>query len=623
MQSNSYKVGLNSQSRAFVYVVIALLLGNLSALVDAYHHPDIPYLDLEHQLVGGVTILVVGILMALFEGYLRRLTTQSRGIDAEREAAAALQEALISSSIDAFVRIDVQGRVLAWSTAAEKMFGWKAAEVLGQLLTASIIPHRHHAAHTQGMANPQDHKLSRVIGKVVEITACRADGTELPVELMVSAVCLNQEWNYVAFIRDISQRKATEAQLLQSQKLEAVGQLTGGLAHDFNNLLGVVMGNLELLRGRFRDDSYEIERISAALDATKRGANLTKSLLAVARNQHLMPEVIDLRSRFAELLPLLRTTAGSGISVMDISEPADNEDSGTPLAIRVDVSGLDSAIFNLTANARDALQGRGEITLSARLWHGITLTVLEKRRRGEITLSARLWQDGSQHQGSGPAPNLAAGDYVLITVADNGPGMSAEICARAFDAFFTTKERGRGTGLGLAMVHGFCRQSGGDAQIVSELGVGTCVHLWLPRLTEAETHTTVTDTAPNIPQGSAHVLVVDDEPELLELTKILLEQLGYRVTACGTGEAALQALANQNIDLLVTDIIMPKMDGVELAARACAHQPGLGLLYVSGFAQPMSPNTARVQGELLEKPFTSAALAEAVKRALKARPQTA
>ena len=600
MYTDSYKAGLNAPTRLFIYVAIALLLGNLGALVDVYHHPDIPYLDIEHQLVGGVTILVTGIFMVLFEGYLRRLTTQSRGIDAEREAAATLQEALISSSIDAFVRIDAQGRVLAWSTAAEKMFGWKAAEVLGQLLTASIIPHRHHAAHIRGMANPQDHKLSRVIGKVVEITACRADGTELPVELMVSAVGLNQEWNYVAFIRDISQRKATEAQLLQSQKLEAVGQLTGGLAHDFNNLLGVVMGNLELLRGRFRDDSYEIERISAALDATKRGANLTKSLLAVARNQHLMPEVIDLRSRFAELLPLLRTTAGSGISVMDISEPADNEDSGTPLAIRVDVSGLDSAIFNLTANARDALQGRGE-----------------------ITLSARLWQDGSQHQGSGPAPNLAAGDYVLITVADNGPGMSAEICARAFDAFFTTKERGRGTGLGLAMVHGFCRQSGGDAQIVSELGVGTCVHLWLPRLTEAETHTTVTDTAPNIPQGSAHVLVVDDEPELLELTKILLEQLGYRVTACGTGEAALQALANQNIDLLVTDIIMPKMDGRELAARACAHQPGLGLLYVSGFAQPMSPNTARVQGELLEKPFTSAALAEAVKRALKARPQTA
>lgn len=600
MYSTTYKAGLNAQSRAFIYVAIALLLGNLSALVDTYHYPEIPYLDIEHLIVGSVTILVIGILIAFFEGYLRRLTTQSRGIDAEREAAAALQEALISSSIDAFVRIDAQGRVLAWSAAAEKMFGWQAAEVLGQPLTASIIPHRHHAAHTQGMANQQDHKLSSVIGKVVEIHACRADGTELPVELMVSAVCLNQEWNYVAFIRDISQRKATEAQLLQSQKLEAVGQLTGGLAHDFNNLLGVVMGNLELLRGRFRDDSYEIQRISAALDASKRGVNLTKSLLAVARNQHLMPEAIDLRSRFAELLPLLRTTAGSGISVMDISKPSDNEDSGTQLAIRVDVSGLDSAIFNLTANARDALQGRGE-----------------------ITLSARLWQADTQQQGSGPAPHLAAGDYVLITVADNGPGISAEICARAFDVFFTTKERGRGTGLGLAMVHGFCRQSGGDAQIVSELGVGTCVHLWLPRLTEAETHTAVTDTAPNIPQGSAHVLVVDDEPELLELTKILLEQLGYRVTACGTGEAAMQALANQNIDLLVTDIIMPKMDGVELAARACAHQPGLGLLYVSGFAQPMSPSTARVQGELLEKPFTSAALAEAVKRALKARPQTA
>ena len=600
MYSTTYKAGLNAQSRAFIYVAIAFLLGNLSALIDAYHHPDIPYLDIEHLLVGSVTILVAGILMVLFERYLHTLAKSSRVIDAEREAAAALQEALISSSIDAFVRIDAQGRVLAWSAAAENMFGWQAAEVLGQPLTASIIPQRHHAAHTQGMANQQGHKLSRVIGKVVEINASRADGTELPVELMVSAVCLNQEWNYVAFIRDISQRKATESQLLQSQKLEAVGQLTGGLAHDFNNLLGVVLGNLELLSGRFQDDSYEIQRISAALDATKRGANLTKSLLAVARNQNLMPEVIDLRSRFAELLPLLRTTAGSGISVMDISEPSDNEDRGTPLTICVDVSGLDSAILNLTANARDALQGRGE-----------------------ITLSARPWRADSQQQGTGPAPNLAAGDYVLITVADNGPGMSAEICARAFDVFFTTKERGRGTGLGLAMVHGFCRQSGGDAQVESELGVGTCVHLWLPRLIEAATHTTVTDTTPNIPHGNAHVLVVDDEPELLELTKILLEQLGYRVTACGTGEEALHALAQQDIELLVTDIIMPKMDGVELAARACAHQPGLGLLYVSGFAQPMSPSTARVQAELLEKPFTKMALAEAVKRALNARPQTA
>jgi PAS domain S-box-containing protein len=600
MSADSSKAGLNAPSRAFIYVAIAFLLGNLSALVDTYHHPEIPYLDIEHLLVGSVTILVVAIFMVLFERYLHTLAKKSRVIDAEREAAAALREALISSSIDAFIRLDAQGRVLAWSTVAESMFGWLEAEVLGQPLTASIIPHRHHAAHTQGMANQRNPKISRVIGNVVELGACRADGTELPVELMVSAVCLNQEWQYIAFIRDISQRKATESQLRQSHKLEAVGQLTGGLAHDFNNLLGVVMGNLELLSGRFQDDSYETQRISAALDATKRGANLTKSLLAVARNQNLMPEAIDLRSRFAELLPLLRTTAGSGISVMDISEPSDNDHSGSQLTICVDVSGLDSVIFNLTANARDALQGRGE-----------------------ITLSARPWQAGSQHQGTEPAPNLAAGDYVLITVADNGPGMSAEICARAFDVFFTTKERGRGTGLGLAMVHGFCRQSGGDAQIESELGVGTCVHLWLPRLTDAKTHTTVTDTAPNIAPGSAHVLVVDDEPELLELTKILLEQLGYRVTACGTGEEALQALANQEIALLVTDITMPKMGGMALAARACARQPGLGLLYLPGFAQPMSPSTARMQAKLLKKPFTRVALAEAVKRALNARPQTA
>lgn len=600
MVSILYKPGPRATLRLWVYGFIVLALSNLGALTDAYLHPNIAYWDDEHLIVGGLSGTLCLILLGFFEAYLRKLygsfhllATERKAAELEKGHARDLKDAIVSSSIDAFIRIDAYGRVLEWSPTAARMFGWPAEQILGRPLTESIIPAQHHQAHNEGLAGRRMGGAGSVVGRLIEVSACRADGSALPVELQVSEVYTDDECHYLAFVRDISERKATAFQLLQSQKLEAVGQLTGGLAHDFNNLLAVVIGNLELVQEMSHHNERAPERIQAALSAAQRGANLTKSLLTVARSQHLTPELIDLRTHLGELMPLLRATAGSGISVRGTGHEPD----APPLLISVDIAGLDAAILNLINNARDALPGYGEITLSA----GV--------RRVE-----------SNEAGSAGGQSLVAGDYVRITVADNGPGISPAVRARAFDVFFTTKDRSRGTGLGLAMALGFCRQSGGDAQIDPGSGPGASVSLWLPRLMEAPVPLVppVPHAAtPLTPRSSARVLVVDDEPELLELTKILLVQLGYAVSAYPTGEAALTQLVDGSIDLLVSDIVMPGMGGGELVRRARELQPGLPVLFLSGFAEtPALGSAPPVHIERLEKPFSKLALAAAVERAL-------
>lgn len=406
-------------------------------------------------------------------------------------------------------------------------------------------------------------------------------------ELLASLRVANDS---LATATDKAHKEAREAhdQLFQLQKLEAIGQLTGGLAHDFNNLLAIIVGNLDLLAETVDGNAPALKRVSAALAAAERGTGLTRSLLAVARNQNLAPELVELRSHLVELLPLVRTSVGGGISLIDTVGK-------TPLMVCVDLGGLDSAILNLAANARDAMKGSGVLTV-------------------ECTVS----QDGAPDQAG---ENSAGSGYACISVTDNGPGMSAEVRERAFDAFFTTKERGRGTGLGLSMVHGFCRQSGGDARIESAPGRGTSIRLFLPLVSSAEAQSSAEILARHVEPGSGRVIVVDDEPELLEVTSTLLEQMGYSVQSCHTGADALRLLGEGAYDLLVTDVIMPTMDGFELARRARQYHPGIGLLYLSGFAEPVKNSEAKIQADLLQKPYTKAALARMAQKAMtSARP---
>lgn len=390
-------------------------------------------------------------------------------------------------------------------------------------------------------------------------------------------------------LNDNTEVKATTNRLLESQKMEALGQMTGGLAHDFNNLLGIVIGRLDLLTEERDIDSRIRRDITVALNAALRGAGLVKSLLAVARRQPLQARSLDLGYVLSELFNLLRSSAGAS------NELSLNIESDLP-AILVDRSGLESALLNLVLNARDAMP------------HG-----------GKIEIASSLSQESD-------AQLIAAGlipcRYVLISVTDHGQGMSTEVQRHAFDPFFTTKERGQGTGLGLAMVLGFAKQSGGTVTLSSQLGQGTVIQLLLP-VAELESIEPLQTTEAS-PRGCERVLVVDDEPELLAMTADWLERLGYQVHTSSTAAQALEKIkaAQPPFDLLLTDVVIPGgMDGAELARLALEHKPELRVLYLSGFPE-ISGIRAKLS-PLVEKPYRRPDLAWAVRNLLDLTPEQA
>ena len=394
----------------------------------------------------------------------------------------------------------------------------------------------------------------------------------------------------VGALVDITEQVQLEEQLGEAQKLEAIGQLTGGLAHDFNNLLGIVVGNLDEigddlpLAGRLR------QQHTAALDAALRGAEVTRSLLAVARRQPLEVKAYDLNALVVEMLPLLNASAGSAVKVLSQFAP------GAMMA-RLDAGGLSNVVLNLAINARDAMQDMaGERVLTLRT------------RREQIVPGA-----GAQA--------LAPGWYAVLEVCDNGHGMSQSVREQAFEPFFTTKERGKGTGLGLAMVYGYATQLGGTAQIESAEGTGTTVSVYLPMAQQAqleeaaETGDPVTvwgDSIPTSLGAQASVLVVDDEAELCTLACDWLVSLGYEAVGVHSPDAALQRLATGSFDILFTDVVMPsQIDGVELARRAKRLQPALKVLLTSGYAQTLFSDPD-LPGEVLSKPYRRKELARAM-----------
>lgn len=383
----------------------------------------------------------------------------------------------------------------------------------------------------------------------------------------------------VGALSDITERKQLDERIRETQKLEALGLLTGGLAHDFNNLLGIIIGNLDLSLSDWQGDETTRQMIEASLHAALRGAELTKSLLAVARRQPLAPTTIDVRQVLREFLPLIQVTVGSAIKLELIEQ--------TTLPARADRAGLEAAILNLVINSRDAMPNGGNLTIKIR----------EQRVTSEDTMLLAI---------------LAPGCYIVIDVIDTGAGMPPEVAARAFEPFFTTKERGRGTGLGLAMVYGFARQSGGTAQIYSTLGRGATVRLYLPCAGQPVVEEPVVIEPAS--RRDARILVVDDDPDLLRMTVTTLRNLGYTAFAAQDGKTALEILHNEPIDLLLTDVVMPETDGRTLAMQARQVSPALKVLYMSGFAALQGVEIT--DAPLIEKPFRASSLEVAVQQAL-------
>jgi signal transduction histidine kinase/ActR/RegA family two-component response regulator len=383
-------------------------------------------------------------------------------------------------------------------------------------------------------------------------------------------------------------RVRAEAQLAQAQKMEAVGQLTGGIAHDFNNMLAVVVGGLDLARRKIAQRPAEAGvHLDGAMEGADRAAALTRRLLSFARAEPLLPDAVQPARLVSGMNVLLDRTLGERITV--------NVDTGEAhWPIWADAHQLENAILNLAVNARDAMDGAGRLDIAV----------------NDIVV------------GSGGSGEIKPGDYVRISVTDTGCGMPPQVLARAFEPFFTTKPVGKGTGLGLSQIFGFVRQSNGDVRVDSEVGKGTTISLYLPRYHGIAAERTATDaiktTRPKV--ASLSILLVEDDPRVQASTRAGLAELGHVVRACASGEEALTILSEDaSFDLVLTDVMMPGMTGPELIAAIGRDYPGIAVLFVTGYVGEAGQSDDFAGHEVLRKPFTIAALGNAVARAIHRR----
>jgi PAS domain S-box-containing protein len=472
----------------------------------------------------------------------------------------------------ALYMLDLDGVVTSWNIGGQRIKGYAPDEIIGQHFS------RFYTEVDRANGKPlRALRIAREQGRYEEEGwRVRKDGTFFWASVIIDPIY--EDGNLVGFAkitRDITERREAQLkleqmhqQLAESQKLDALGQLTGGVAHDFNNLLMIISGSLYTLRKAVGDDPKSQRALSAIEGATKRGASLTSQLLTFARRQSVNPQTVDVAERIDAVREVLDAAVGSAVTLQFDVEP-------DVWPVLVDVAEFETALVNLVINARDAMTGGGVIVISAH----------NDKRGGEV--------------GAG---------HVAIAVQDTGTGIAPDILSKIFDPFFTTKPIGKGTGLGLSQVHGFTHQAGGTVKVASELGKGTRITILLPRK-EAGPAAEDTDTVEAA--GSGTVLLVEDNPEVASVSAGLLEQLGYTVRRVANAEAALREIELDGVDLVFSDIVMPgKMDGLGLARHLKATKPGLPILLASGY----SDAALSVRGDfpILRKPYEIHELSQAI-----------
>jgi PAS domain S-box-containing protein len=496
-------------------------------------------------------------------------------------------ETLLAGITDyAIMLLDGDGRILTWNIGGERIFGYGADEILGSHFSRFYA----RAEHDDGA--PQ--RALRLAGEKgtyeIEAWRTRKDGTRFWASAMLMAI-RDDDGNvtgYAKVIRDLTEARVAEQRLQQAQRMEVVGQLTGGIAHDFNNLLTIILGNIDEVLRLHPDDSAVRTAAERVSGAAERAATLTRQLLAFSRRQALKPTPVNATMLLAGMSDMLQRTLGENVHVRTTF-------SGN-WPCEVDAHQLESAILNLAINARDAMPEGGNLALDV----------------SNVHLDDELLGD-----------DRVSGDYVVITVADTGTGMPAEVLERACEPFFTTKPLGRGTGLGLSQVYGFVHQSGGYFTIASEPGAGTTIRIFLPRSHEEKSQGVRTALPASMPRGHETVLLVEDEAGVRRYCAEQLRELGYTVLEAGDAHAALRALdEHPGIELLLTDVGLPAMNGGELAKRALARRPGLAVLFVSGYPRGIVQQRGRLPSdvELLSKPYPRNQLAQRVRARLDARP---
>ena len=507
----------------------------------------------------------------------------------KREAAVALQESerrfrtLVQGVKDyALYMLDPDGRVTNWNTGAEAIKGYKADEIVGQHFS------RFYTEEDRAAGEPQRALATALAEGKYEKEALRVrkDGTRFWASVVIDPIHDDegQLLGFAKITRDVTdRRRAAEeleearAALFQSQKLQALGELTGGVAHDFNNLMTVIRGSADLLTRPGLSEEKRSRYLKAIIDTVDRAATLTSHLLAFGRRQALKPEVADLNVRLDAFAEMVGRTLGGQYHVTLELEPL------LP-PVEVDLAQLETALLNAAFNARDAMPDGGSLTLTTR------------------------------HV---PREGVAE---VMVEVADTGPGMSAEVRDRAFEPFFTTKPVGEGTGLGLSQIHGFAAQAGGRAEICSAPGEGTAVRIFLP-VTERSPGGSVEAARPAKPPRDLRVLLVEDNDHVREFAHHLLDELGYRVVSAASAEEALELLERETADLLFTDVVMPGRSGLELARLARERLPTLPVLLASGYSEEIV-GTAGSEFEIVRKPYDAKLLEAALGAALERAPAT-
>src|SRR6266571_2066463 len=503
------------------------------------------------------------------------------------------KSAILEAALDAIVSIDHEGAIAEFSPAAERMFGYRRADVIGRNMADLLVPPSLRQPHRDGMARYLAGGESKILGRRVEITAMRADGSEFPVEIAIARVQLPGAPMFTGYIRDLTERKKveeslrlSEGQLRQAQKMEAVGRLAGGVAHDFNNLLTVINGRSRLLLDGLAGHPLrkEVEVIAAAGD---RAASLTRQLLAFSRRQIVEPRVIDLNTVVAETETMLRRVIGEDVHL----EIRLKRDFGN---VRADPGQIEQVIMNLVVNARDAMPQGGRLTIE----------------------TANADRDGPS-----PAPGrLEAGRYVALSIQDTGSGMEAAVLSHLFEPYFTTKEKGKGTGLGLPTVAAIVKHCGGQIAVDSAPARGSRFTLYLPRVDEAAEEAPSETRRPAPSRGSETILVVEDETTVRELARELLQMSGYTVLEAGHGQEALRICRTYDgpIHLMLTDVVMPHMNGHELAETLAPLRPGMKVLYMSGYTEEAGVLREILDSDsvFLQKPFTPAALNDKIRALL-------
>jgi PAS domain S-box-containing protein len=495
----------------------------------------------------------------------------------------------LEAAPDAFIGVDTSGRIVFVNGQTEALFGYPRAELLGKPVEI-LIPDRSRSTHAGHRAAYFAEPRTRPMGAGLELAAVRKDGTEFPAEISLSSIETDAGLLATAAVRDVGGRaesgreRELQRQLERARRLESVGQLAGGIAHDFNNILGVIMNYAEFIAEDLDPDSEAQQDIQEIRRAAERAAALTRQLLIFSRREVVQPQVLYLRDVVADLENLLRRALGERIALH-------TRYGEERLPIEIDPGQLEQVLVNLAVNARDAMPDGGRLIVEV--------------EPAELDEEYEAWH-----------PNTEPGSYVRLKVSDTGIGMDAETVDRVFEPFFTTKADG--TGLGLATVYGIVTGAGGRIDVYSEPGVGTTVKIHLPA-TQTEPRTSEAGVEER-PHGTGEVvLLVEDEEDVRRMAERILSGNGYAVMTAPTGEEALGICRDhsQHLDLLLTDVIMPGMQGTRLAEEATALRPGLTVLYMSGYSHEVLAPDALKETPLhgfIEKPFSAAGLLKAVRR---------